>query len=131
MNCPHCNSRDIRESRNVKLRDAVHRLRGERTLRCRACWHHFYSLEPFPESLLRQKHPLSGGALRLQKARRKKRRRQLAIVMSVFAASFFLFWLFLRFLMMDKRELSGSVGLNHHVLLSAEQLSRGKEISAS
>jgi hypothetical protein len=106
MNCPYCDDSDVRLSERFDWWFVFHRAFGQKAYRCRKCKQRFFSSE---DLALPEGHPKRGrtpakSAKSMTALQRKKRRQRIIITIAVFAAMFFFFWLFLRFLMMERKD---------------------------
>jgi len=88
MNCPQCNSSDIRHSHRSVWTDLFHSKLGRGAFRCRSCKVRFHAPEktkPVPRDF----------------SRRMERYRRLALQALIFTAMLVMFLLFLRYLIRE------------------------------
>lgn len=117
MNCPKCQSADIRSSRSPGWVDAFQRARGRDAFRCRDCRSRFFardSGEPAnkadPKALQKSKQ--------IRESRRKRRLARRMLIISIFAVAFAIFFFFLRYLTTERAPSSDSGRINSYPAFS-------------
>ena len=104
ITCPSCGSSEVRASRNARMTDAFHRLRGREPFRCRSCRRRFFAaLPPAEKQRLAAEPKRSHGSKLHLSTRRRKRLIRLLIMISIFAVAFILFLFFLRYLTTERQ----------------------------
>jgi preprotein translocase subunit SecG len=97
----------------------LHRVRGRETFRCRSCWKRFHASDS-TESGLQQvdKSKHTHRPAKLMSTRSKKRLIRRLVVISIFAAAFLVFWLFLHYLTTEKSPSQDSGAVSSHLTCS-------------
>lgn len=93
MNCPKCGSPEVRTSRRTGSMDRIQSLRGQTAYRCRQCRYRFYAAASADAVTSRS----SMRPRKLLSSRRRKRVVRSLIALIIFAFSFYIFWMFLRY----------------------------------
>jgi hypothetical protein len=109
MTCPNCGSSDIRVSRNPHFADVFRHIRGQEAYRCRKCRGRFYGVKSAEIEKTSSGRSSLSRRWSLWHGDPRQRRRLLrgAILITVLAVAFAIFWFFLTFITTERTPPSG------------------------